>query len=91
MSALDELLKQIPDDYDEVDVANHLLHYRQAAAEELAKLRADNDELQQRYDITMPCGHKNRYLLVKPNGDLQFDANGYVICLMCYCGDEVST
>lgn len=69
MSALDELLKQIPDGYDEMDIADHLLHYRQAAAEELAKLRADNDELQQRlkwwletYDITMPCGHKNRCL-----------------------------
>lgn len=50
MSALDELLKQTPDDYDEVDVANHLLHYRQAAAEELAKLRADNKKLREILD-----------------------------------------
>ena len=39
MSALDELLKDIPQDYDEVDTANHLLYFRIAAAEELAALR----------------------------------------------------
>ena len=38
MSALHELLKEIPSDYDEVDVANHLLHFREAAAAELAAL-----------------------------------------------------
>ncbi len=40
MSALDELLKDIPQDYDEVDVANHLLHWREPAAAELAALKA---------------------------------------------------
>ena len=39
MDALDELLKDIPSDYDEVDVANHLLHFRERAAAELAALR----------------------------------------------------
>lgn len=40
MSALDELLKDIPQDYDEVDAANHLIHWREQAAAELATLRA---------------------------------------------------
>ena len=40
MSALDELLKDIPQDYDEVDIANHLLHWREPAAADLAALNA---------------------------------------------------
>ena len=40
MSALDNLLKEIPQDYDEVDVANHLLYFRENATAELATLRA---------------------------------------------------
>ena len=39
MDALDKLLKDIPSDYDEVDVANHLLHFREQAKAELSALR----------------------------------------------------
>ena len=44
MSALDNLLKEIPQDYDEVDVANHLLCFRENATAELATLRAQLEE-----------------------------------------------
>ncbi len=111
MSALDELLKDIPQDYDEVDVANHLLHWREPAAAELAALKARvkqaeenwhknearvaklqeskmqlearNREWLESYDITMPCGHKNRYLLTNGRGELVKDYRGDCVCVLC--------
>ena len=111
MSALDELLKDIPQDYDEVDVANHLLHWREQSAAELLDLRAELATAKARaktaeenwhknearigklesqlswwletYDITMPCGHKNRYLLTDGRGDIVGDVNGNCVCVMC--------
>ena len=111
MSALDELLKDIPQDYDEVDVANHLLHWREQSATELLDLRAELATAKARaktaeenwhknearigklesqlswwletYDITMPCGHKNRYLLTDGRGDIVGDVNGNCVCVMC--------
>lgn len=35
------------------------------------------------YDITMPCGHKNRYLLTNGRGEIVKDNNGDARCLMC--------
>ena len=35
------------------------------------------------YDITMPCGHKNRYLLTDGRGDIVRDVNGDCVCVMC--------
>jgi len=35
------------------------------------------------YDITMPCGHKNRYLLTNGRGELVKESNGDCICVMC--------
>ena len=35
------------------------------------------------YDITMPCGHKNRYLLTDGRGDIVGDVNGNCVCVMC--------
>ena len=62
---------------------------------ELSALRARVAELEERnkwwlenYDITMPCGHKNRYLSVLPDGKLERDADGDTICLACYEADD---
>ena len=35
------------------------------------------------YDITMPCGHKNRYLLTNGRGELEKDFRGDCVCVMC--------
>ena len=35
------------------------------------------------YDITMPCGHKNRYLLTDGRGELIKEGNGDCVCVMC--------
>ena len=50
MSALDELLKEIPSDYDAVDAANHLIHFRDDAINELATLRAQLAEAREAND-----------------------------------------
>lgn len=51
MSKLDELLKEIPSDYDEVDVANHLLHFRDGAIIELSLLRSQIEILKTKLEI----------------------------------------
>ena len=59
MSALDELLKDIPQDYDEVDVANHLLHWREQSATELLDLRAELATSKARAKTAEENWHKN--------------------------------
>ena len=59
MSALDELLKDIPQDYDEVDVANHLLHWREQSATELLDLRAELATAKARAKTAEENWHKN--------------------------------
>ncbi len=39
MNTLDELLKELPSDYDEMDIADHLIKYREQASVELNGLR----------------------------------------------------
>ena len=67
MSALDNLLKEIPQDYDEVDVANHLLYFRENATAELATLRAQLEEakdvISQMYFAITPNKHATLALL----------------------------
>ena len=65
MSALDELLKDIPQDYDEVDVANHLLHWREQSAAELLDLRAELATAKARAKTAEENWHKNEARVAK--------------------------
>ena len=65
MSALDELLKDIPQDYDEVDVANHLLHWREQSATELLDLRAELATSKARAKTAEENWHKNEARVAK--------------------------
>ena len=65
MSALDELLKDIPQDYDEVDVANHLLHWREQSATELLDLRAELATAKARAKTAEENWHKNEARVAK--------------------------
>ena len=60
MSALQELLKEIPSDYDEVDVANHLLHFREQAAAELASLTQQKEKAEAERDAAKLAIYKMR-------------------------------
>lgn len=57
MSALDELLKDISH-YDEVDLVNHLLHWRKPAADEFAALKARVKQAEENW-------HKNEARVAK--------------------------
>jgi hypothetical protein len=46
-------------------------------------LEARNKWWLENYDITMPCGHKNRYLDVNVKGEIVRDENGDGVCTMC--------
>ena len=62
MDALDKLLKDIPSDYDEVDVANHLLHFREQAKAELSALRERAEKAEAERDFyrrQFPTAAKN--------------------------------
>ncbi len=65
MSALDELLKDIPQDYDEVDVANHLIHWREPATAELLTLRSDLEGAKARAKQAEENWHKNEARVAK--------------------------
>mgnify|MGYP001263125737 CR=1 FL=1 len=70
MSALDELLKGIPQDYNEVDVANHLLHWREQSATELLDLRAELATAKARAKTAEENWHKNEARLNKMQMEL---------------------
>ena len=70
MSALDELLKDIPQDYDEVDIANHLLHWREQSAAELLDLRADLADAKARTKTAEENWRKNEARLNKMQMEL---------------------
>ena len=72
MSALDELLKDIPQDYEEVDVANHLLHWREPSAAELLDLRAELATAKARAKTAEENWHKNEARIAKLESELQF-------------------
>ena len=89
MSALDEL-KEIKKshridldwaviDYDTERAAAELLALRERVAEQDKQLTWWLET----YDITMPCGHKNRYLLTDGRGELVKDNRGDCVCVMC--------
>ncbi len=71
MSALDELLKDIPQDYDAVDAANHLIHWREQAAAELATIRAQLAEAQKAINEAADI------FQFVANEDMQIMENGY--------------
>ena len=47
------------------------------------ELETSNREWLESYDITMPCGHKNRYLLTNGRGELEKDYRGDCVCVIC--------
>ena len=63
MDALDELLKDIPSDYDEVDVVNHLLHFREQAKAELASLRERAEKAEAERDAVKELAKRARVQL----------------------------
>ena len=79
MSALDELLKDIPQDYDEVDVANHLLHWREQSATELLDLRAELATAKARAKTAEENWHKNEARLGKLYETIKSARNELVI------------
>jgi len=79
MSALDELLKGIPQDYDEVDVANHLLHWREQSATELLDLRAELATAKARAKTAEENWHKNEARLGKLYETIKSARNELVI------------
>jgi len=79
MSALDELLKDIPQDYDEVDVANHLLHWRKQSATELLDLRAELATAKARAKTAEENWHKNEARLGKLYETIKSARNELVI------------
>ena len=79
MSALDELLKDIPQDYDEVDVANHLLHWREQSAAELLDLRAELATAKARAKTAEENWHKNEAQLGKLYETIKSARNELVI------------
>lgn len=54
-----------------------------ALTERVGRLEAENKWWLENYDITMPCGHKNRYLDVNVKGEIVRDENGDGVCTMC--------
>jgi hypothetical protein len=54
-----------------------------ALTERVGMLEARNKWWLENYDITMPCGHKNRYLDVNVKGEIVRDENGDGVCTMC--------
>lgn len=63
--------------------------YEEAAADladkdaELLALRERVAWWLENYDITMPCGHKNRYLLTDGRGELEKGFRGDCVCVIC--------
>lgn len=82
MSALGEILQKRNTSALDRAVISFSIDYQgdgedgEDAAAELLALRAE-------LDITMPCGHKNRYLLTNGRGEIVKDNNGDARCLMC--------
>lgn len=75
---------------DPVSASDENIEQAEFAADELAALNARVEELEtsnrewlESYDITMPCGHKNRYLLTNGRGELVKESNGDCVCVMC--------
>ena len=75
---------------DPVSASDENIEEAERAAAELADKDAELLALRERvawwldnYDITMPCGHKNRYLLTDGRGELVKDNRGDCVCVMC--------
>lgn len=68
----------------EWEYPNQVVRDVSALQQRVEELENRNKWWLENYDITMPCGHKNRYLLVRPDGKLQLDSDGSGICLACY-------
>jgi len=97
MSALDELMNKDFSELTAIEkVITFTSTYKsgldvsEQAAADLAALNARVEELEtsnrewlESYDITMPCGHKNRYLLTNGRGELVREENGDCVCVMC--------
>ena len=89
MSALGELLQKHNTSALDRAVISFSIDYQgdgedgEDAAAELLAIRAELTDWRDTYDITMPCGHKNRYLLTNGRGEIVKDNNGDARCLMC--------
>lgn len=79
MSALDDLLKVVHDE----SFSQDMYDLGESAAAELLALRERVMWWLENYDITMPCGHKNRYLLTDGRGELEKDFRGNCVCVIC--------
>lgn len=84
MNALDNLLKIVHDE----SFSQDMYDLGELATADLTALRSDLETAKaqvkwwlENYDITMPCGHKNRYLLTDGRGDIVRGVNGD--CVMC--------
>ena len=87
VSASDENIEQA--EFAAADLA--ALNARVKTAEEnwhknearVAKLESQLAWWLETYDITMPCGHKNRYLLTNGRGELEKNFRGDCVCVIC--------